>query len=111
MHGRRHQTVEGLIEMKIVYTVILIFQEWYVNMCFGGYFSNDLEEIIGNLISTWAEAENEECVDIYQKFISLYEVHDRYSGKITLPKPFVKRVNKWLNGDKMLLEKLNKQVP
>lgn len=79
-------------------------------MCFGGYFSDDLEEIIGSLIPTWSEAEHEECVDIYQKFTSLYEIHDRYSGKINLPAPYVKRVQNWLKGDKALFEKINKQV-
>lgn len=84
-------------------------QDWYIDECFNGHFSEDLEEVFGSVVSTWSESENAECADLYQKFVTLYEVHDRYSGKIHLPAPFAKRVSEWMKGDKTLLEKINHQ--
>ncbi|XP_042208980.1 uncharacterized protein LOC121857155 isoform X2 [Homarus americanus] len=84
-------------------------QEWYITECFGGHFSEDIEEIFGNLVSTWSESENAECADVYHKFITLYEVHDRYSGKLKFPAPFAKRVSEWMKGDKAMVKKINHQ--
>nr|XP_053632343.1 uncharacterized protein LOC128688526 [Cherax quadricarinatus] len=63
----------------------------------------------GSLISTWSESENPECADIYQKFITLYEIHDRYSGKISLPAPFAKKVSEWSKGDKNFVKNIHHQ--
>lgn len=84
-------------------------QEWYITECFGGDFSEDFEVIFGSLISTWSESENPECADIYQKFITLYEIHDRYSGKISLPAPFAKKVSEWSKGDKNFVKNIHHQ--
>ncbi|XP_066980464.1 uncharacterized protein [Macrobrachium rosenbergii] len=84
-------------------------RDWYIENCFNGQFSEDLEDVFRNLIPTWSETENDECKNLYDKFVALYEVHERYSGKLTLPAPFLKRVSRWLGGDKTLLEQVHQQ--
>ncbi|XP_069173007.1 uncharacterized protein [Procambarus clarkii] len=104
-----HPLIEEYSVWPLFSSKIKRSQQWYTVECFGGNFSDDLEEIFGSLISAWSESENAECADIYQKFLTLYEVHDRYSGKISLPAPFAKRVSEWMKGDKTLLKNIHHQ--
>ncbi|XP_068220001.1 uncharacterized protein [Palaemon carinicauda] len=109
-------SVEELQTMKEKYSAWPTFniklihnRDWYIDNCFNSQFSEDLEDVFRNLIPIWSETENDECKILYEKFIALYEVHERYSGKLTLPSPFLKRVFKWLGGDKTLLEQVHQQ--
>ncbi|XP_027221870.2 uncharacterized protein [Penaeus vannamei] len=84
-------------------------REWFVVECFSGTHSEDVESVFGHILSLWSESENPECIDTYQKFTELYEVHDRYSKKLDLPGPFAKQVNSWFQGNKALMEDIHHQ--
>ena len=87
-----------------------LLQEWYTNECFDGRTSEDLVEIFGSLIPTWAESPHPECQESYSRFRELYEVHQRTSGPMELPNAFAEKVRGWLGGDEMFREKVDKQV-
>lgn len=84
-------------------------REWYIENCFNGQFSEDIEEFIVTDIPVWSEAEHDECKSVHEKFLTLFEIHDRYSRKLTFPPPFYQKVSNWLNGDKTLLEQIHHQ--
>lgn len=92
------------------YIFTALWQEWFVVECFSGTHSEDVESVFGHILSLWSESENPECIDTYQKFTELYEVHDRYSKKLDLPGPFAKQVNSWFQGNKALMEDIHHQV-
>ncbi|CAL4121686.1 unnamed protein product, partial [Meganyctiphanes norvegica] len=84
-------------------------QDWYVAECFNGEFNEDLEIIFSNHIPTWESSNNLECMELYARFSTLYEIHDRYSGKMSLPGPFAARVSDWLQGNKELIDSVHHQ--
>lgn len=84
--------------------------EWYTNECFDGRTSEDLEEIFGSLIPTWAESLHLDCQEAYALFLEMFEVHQRVSGPLEMPKAFAKKVQAWLGGDEAFKEKIDKQA-
>nr|XP_045614370.1 uncharacterized protein LOC123768103 [Procambarus clarkii] len=84
-------------------------KEWYVEHCFGGKFSEDTEDVFFQAIPRWSRATDEDCVDVYQQFDTLFEVHHRYTPKLTFPPAFAERVKVWLGGDPTLLHRVHHQ--
>ncbi|XP_069163010.1 uncharacterized protein [Procambarus clarkii] len=84
-------------------------KEWYVEHCFGGKFSEDTEDVFFQDIPRWSRATDEDCVDVYQQFDTLFEVHHRYTPKLTFPPAFAERVKVWLGGDPTLLHRVHHQ--
>ncbi|ROT69920.1 hypothetical protein C7M84_011855, partial [Penaeus vannamei] len=58
---------------------------WYVQECFGGRQSEDIEVIFGQLLAAWSHSDNAECAELFSKFSYLYEVHDRYASRLGVP--------------------------
>ncbi|XP_045115229.1 uncharacterized protein LOC123506904 isoform X3 [Portunus trituberculatus] len=87
-----------------------LLQEWYTSECFDSRTSEDLVEIFGSLIPTWAESPHLECQESYSRFQELYEVHQRTSGPLEMPSSFAEKVRGWLGGDEMFREKVDKQM-
>ncbi|XP_037793144.1 uncharacterized protein LOC119588578 isoform X1 [Penaeus monodon] len=82
---------------------------WYVQECFGGSQSEDIEVIFGQLLTAWSKSENPECAGLYSKFSYLYEVHDRYASRLHVPGPFAEKIKAWLHNDTKLLEQIHRQ--
>ncbi|XP_071521968.1 uncharacterized protein [Panulirus ornatus] len=85
-------------------------KEWYVKNCFGGAFTEGVKELILKQIPQWSRSTVPDCVDLYDQFDQLYEVHHRYTPKLTFPQKYAEKMEKKFHGNKAFLESVHHQM-
>ncbi|XP_052213220.1 uncharacterized protein LOC127832084 [Dreissena polymorpha] len=84
-------------------------QNWFQRTCMKGVVPQSLEDF-PLVIQSWRQTQDTDCRDLYLTFNKLVKVRVE-KGELTLPKPFEKKVYKWMgNNEELMKEVLSQEV-